>query len=107
MILDQFLEAVDSLATIQQLRQRFSGGLMILTGNTEPADRIVGLELGADDYVSKLTTPREILARVRSLLRRPRRPAEQAKPSPPPAADQWRLDKTRRELFGQPGKSFI
>src|SRR5258705_13549427 len=69
-ILDQFLGTVDSLSMIRQLRRRFPGGLMILTGNAEPTDRIVGLELGADDFVSKLTSPREVVARLRSLQRR-------------------------------------
>jgi len=107
-ILDQFLGAVDSLSMIRQLRQGFRGGLMILTGNAEPTDRIVGLELGADDFVSKLTSPREVVARLRSLQRRSQNLA--AQPEDPPAAKtpgrpgRWVLDTSRQELFAPDGR---
>jgi len=108
-ILDQFLGAVDSLSMIRQLRRRFPGGLMILTGNAEPTDRIVGLELGADDFVSKLTSPREVVARLRSLQRRSQNLAAQQQEDAPPAtaperSGRWVLDMSRQELFAPDGR---
>src|SRR5215469_4000751 len=107
-ILDQFLGTVDSLSMIKRLRRRFLGGLMILTGNAEPTDRIVGLELGADDFVSKLTSPREIVARLRSLQRRSQNLALMQDDAPPPKAPEhpgkWVLDMSRRELFAPNGE---
>ena len=108
-ILDQFLGKLDSLSMIRRLRRRFPGGLMILTGNAEPTDRIVGLELGADDFVSKLTSPREIVARLRSLLRRtPASAAAQEEPlltaSKPQATGRWVLDTSRQELYAPDGR---
>jgi len=78
---------------------------IILTALTEEADRIVGLELGADDYVCKPFSPRELLARIKVVLRR----AEQGAAAPPPPAntrmrfDRWVFDPTRRELTGPDG----
>src|SRR6185312_7599160 len=108
-ILDQFLGTLDSLSMIRRLRRRFMGGLMILTGNAEPTDRIVGLELGADDFVSKLTTPREIVARLRSLLRRSQNLAASQEDGPAPAkapavAGKWVLDMSRQELYAPNGR---
>jgi two-component system OmpR family response regulator len=108
-ILDQFLGTVDSLSMINQLRQQFSGGLMVLTGNVESTDRIVGLELGADDFVSKVISPREILARLRSLLRRPQAYANSASEEVlmadnRPHIGRWVLDTSRHELFGPDGQ---
>jgi DNA-binding response OmpR family regulator len=107
-ILDQFLGMVDSLSMIKRLRRRFLGGLMILTGNAEPTDRIVGLELGADDFVSKLTSPREIVARLRSLQRRSQNLALMQDDAPPPKAPartgKWVLDTSRQELFAPNGQ---
>ena len=108
-VLDQFLGTTDTLSVIGQLRQEFGGGLMLLTGNAESTDRIVGLELGADDFVSKLTSPREILARLRSLLRRPQgvipAAAEENETNDHQAhGGRWILDTSRHELFGPDGQ---
>jgi two-component system, OmpR family, response regulator len=54
----------------RELRERAWVPVMLLTGNAEEADRVMGLELGADDYVTKPFSPRELLARIRALLRR-------------------------------------
>lgn len=54
----------------QQLRERATVPIVLLTGRNEEADRVMGLELGADDYVTKPFSPRELLARVRAVLRR-------------------------------------
>jgi two-component system, OmpR family, response regulator len=54
----------------RQLRERATVPIVLLTGRNEEADRVMGLELGADDYVTKPFSPRELLARVRAVLRR-------------------------------------
>lgn len=94
-ILDQFLNGQDSLRFLPELRQRHTGGLIILTNNQDEADRILGLELGADDFIPKTQKPREILARVRAVLRRSGRSG-----SAVPAAAAWEIDQARREVRG-------
>ena len=110
-VLDQFLGTTDALSLMPALREKFAGGLLILTGNTEPMDRVVGLELGADDFVSKLVSPREIVARLRSLARRNAlaqvdRVAEAAEQARPKSMGGWALDTARYELLSPDGSPF-
>jgi DNA-binding response OmpR family regulator len=69
-ILDLMLPGMDGLSFCRWLRSRSDLPVIMLTARGEEADRIVGLELGADDYVTKPFSPREIVARVRTVLRR-------------------------------------
>ena len=69
-LLDLGLPGEDGLELTRELRRRWNGALIIITGRGESVDRVVGLELGADDYVTKPFDLRELLARVRSVLRR-------------------------------------
>jgi two-component system OmpR family response regulator len=69
-VLDLNLPDGDGLALARQLRDGSNIPIVILTGRADEVDRIVGLELGADDYVTKPFSPRELLARVRAVLRR-------------------------------------
>jgi DNA-binding response OmpR family regulator len=69
-ILDVMLPGVDGLELCRWLRARDAVPIIMLTARGEEADRIVGLELGADDYVTKPFSPRELVARARSVLRR-------------------------------------
>ncbi|NLA68019.1 MAG: response regulator transcription factor [Gammaproteobacteria bacterium] len=78
-LLDLGLPDADGLSLLQQLRARWQGPVIVVSGRGEPVERVVGLELGADDYVAKPFDFRELLARIRSLLRR-------AAPAVPPAA---------------------
>ncbi|WP_213957807.1 response regulator [Variovorax sp. dw_954] len=71
-VLDLRLAREDGLEIARRLRERSKVPIIILTGRLEEADRVMGLELGADDYVTKPFSPRELLARVRALLRRTR-----------------------------------
>jgi len=71
-LLDLGLPGEDGFAITRYLREQWRGPVVIVTGRGEPVDRIVGLELGADDYVTKPFDLRELLARVRSVLRRSR-----------------------------------
>ncbi|MDA1096490.1 MAG: response regulator transcription factor [Chloroflexi bacterium] len=71
-ILDLMLPRLDGLEVCRALRRGSDVPILILTARGEEIDRVVGLELGADDYVTKPFSMRELLARVRALLRRPR-----------------------------------
>jgi len=71
-ILDLMLPGEDGLALCRELRARSALPIIMLTARGDETDRIVGLELGADDYVPKPFNPRELLARIRSVLRRAR-----------------------------------
>ncbi len=69
-ILDLMLPRLDGFAVCRHLRARSAVPILILTARAEEADKIHGLDLGADDYVTKPFSPRELVARVRALLRR-------------------------------------
>jgi len=69
-VLDLMLPGTDGLALCRWIRDRSQLPVIMLTARGEEADRIVGLELGADDYVTKPFSPRELVARVRTVLRR-------------------------------------
>lgn len=69
-LLDLKLPGEDGLELARMLRARATVPIILLTGRSEEADRVMGLELGADDYVTKPFSPRELLARVRAVLRR-------------------------------------
>jgi len=71
-ILDLMLPGEDGLTLCRELRARSEVPVIMLTARGEETDRIVGLELGADDYVAKPFSPRELLARIKSVLRRTR-----------------------------------
>ncbi len=69
-VLDVMLPEVDGFTVLTQLRKQSAVPVILLTARTEEPDRVIGLELGADDYVVKPFSPREVMARVRSVLRR-------------------------------------
>ena len=100
LVLDLMLPGEDGLAVCRDLRTRSQVPIVMLTARGEEVDRIVGLELGADDYVSKPFNPRELLGRVRAVLRR----AAHAPRDPDPSAIRrfrfagWQLDTTSRTL---------
>src|SRR6185312_5728785 len=77
-ILDLMLPDIDGLELCRRIRAHSNIPLLMLTARGDPLDRVVGLELGADDYLPKPFEPRELLARVRALLRRQQaaRPAD-------------------------------
>ena len=98
-LLDLMLPEIDGLAICRTLRsQESTAGLpvIMITAKAEEADRIVGLEIGADDYITKPFSPREVMARVKALLRRVEKP--QAKET----KHEYRgiqLDASRHEAF--------
>jgi len=69
-IIDLGLPDMDGIEVLQRVRAQSACGIVILTGRAHVSDRVMGLELGADDYVMKPFEPRELVARVRSILRR-------------------------------------
>jgi two-component system, OmpR family, response regulator len=94
-VLDLNMPEEDGLSIIRDLKQRTSVPIIMLTATASAIDRVVGLELGADDYLAKPCELRELLARIRSVLRRSSNAGPQpATPSPasaPPAADKARV----------------
>lgn len=122
-ILDLMLPEVDGLTICRELRKSSDVPIIMTTAKVEEIDRLLGLELGADDYLCKPFSPRELVARVRAVLRR--RPVGQPAQSPVTNdrliinGDRWQatldgsqLDLTRREfsvlqaLVSRPGRVF-
>ena len=105
-ILDLMLPGEDGLTLARALRDVSDVGIIILTGRGDTVDRIIGLEMGADDYLPKPFHPRELLARVRSVLRRvSSRTAENASAARSRARFAgWNLDLASRELRSPSGK---
>jgi DNA-binding response OmpR family regulator len=76
-VLDLMLPGLDGFEVCKQARSNFTGPILMLTAKDEDIDQVVGLEIGADDYVVKPTQPRLLLARIRALLRRTLQTSEQ------------------------------
>jgi len=94
-ILDIMMPELDGLSVCRELRKNSNVPIIILTARGDDVDRIVGLELGADDYVTKPFNPRELVARVKAVLRRVR---EEAPSQPVLEANGLRLDPASREV---------
>jgi two-component system alkaline phosphatase synthesis response regulator PhoP len=77
-VLDLMLPEIDGLEVCRQLRRTSSVPIIMLTARVEETDRLIGLELGADDYIVKPFSPREVVARARAVLRRARGTVEPA-----------------------------
>jgi two-component system, OmpR family, response regulator ResD len=96
-VLDLMLPGVDGIEVCRQVRAKASTPIIMLTAKGHESDRIVGLELGADDYVVKPFSPRELVARVRSVLRRTL-VGDGRGPSPPLRAGDVQVDPATREV---------
>jgi two-component system OmpR family response regulator len=105
-ILDLMLPGEDGLTLARSLREESNVGIIILTGRGETVDRIIGLEMGADDYLPKPFHLRELLARVKSVLRRVSTRTAERTPSQRQQARfaGWHLDLSSRELFSPSGR---
>jgi two-component system OmpR family response regulator len=98
-VLDLMLPGADGLTLCRRLRTRSQIPVIMLTARGEEIDRIVGLEMGADDYMAKPFNPRELLARIRAVLRRAQSAALRAAPRPRALVFLgWRIDCALREL---------
>ena len=93
----------DVIAVMRPLRESPAIPLIIVTDRREEADRVMGLEMGADDYVTKPFSPRELLARIRALLRRSRLKAPQKRPRAY-CFDGWELNVNARRLRAKDGR---
>lgn len=108
-LLDLGLPGEDGFAIARQLREHWRCGLVIVTGRGDSVDKVVGLEIGADDYVTKPFDLRELLARIKAVLRRmvPAPSGLAAQPGPNDAAKLrfagWELDTAARRLLDPQG----
>ena len=111
-VLDVMLPILDGLEVCRQLRQFSDAYVIMLTARAEEIDKILGLTVGADDYLTKPFSPRELVARIKALLRRPRQtattPHTRSEPlDETPAPQHWdnlTIDEAQHEvtLHGQP-----
>lgn len=103
-VLDLMLPGENGLTLCRQLRATSSMPIIMLTAMGEETERIIGLEMGADDYLPKPCSPRELLARIRSVLRRTRSTAtSQSQRARILAFEGWQLDLARRRLKSPEG----
>ncbi len=105
-ILDVMMPGEDGLSLCRELRARGGLPIIMLTALGEETDRIVGLEMGADDYVTKPFAPRELLARIKAVLRRARSLPHRPGGGPPAGLlrfDRWCFDRAARELLDEAG----
>ncbi|WP_421272572.1 response regulator [Aeromonas taiwanensis] len=105
LVLDLMMPGEDGLTLCRELRVKSRLPIIMLTAMGEETDRIIGLEMGADDYLSKPFNPRELLARIKAVMRR-----TQVESLPVPETltrdlrfDRWLLDINRRELVDEEG----
>ena len=99
----------DGLSLMHELRREHDVGIIMLTAKDEPVDRVIGLEMGADDYLGKPFLLRELSARIKSVLRRRQQGAQQrgrqeAERNEAIFAGGWRLDRRQRELYAPGGQ---
>jgi DNA-binding response OmpR family regulator len=94
-ILDVMMPGIDGIEVLRRLRATGDVYVLMLTARTEEIDRVVGLSVGADDYVTKPFSPRELVLRVKALLRRPRATADESVAG---RFGRLRLDADRREV---------
>ena len=100
-VLDIMMPGDDGLSICRRLQKSRPVPVILLTALTDSADRIVGLELGAHDYVTKPCNPRELVARIRSVLRRSQMlPPRQQQSRGRVRFDRWRFDFAHKELVG-------
>jgi DNA-binding response OmpR family regulator len=104
-VMDLKLQTEDGMHLTRKLRDDSTIPIIMLTGRNDEADRVMGLELGADDYVTKPFSPREFLARIRTVLRRRRAEVRQGRPEGMRAFrfDGWELNLNTRRLSAPDG----
>ncbi|MCK6261758.1 response regulator transcription factor [Vibrio sp. ZSDE26] len=100
-ILDIMMPGDDGFTLCQKLRRLSDVPIIMLTAVTEEADRVAGLEMGADDYITKSFSPRELLARIKTILRRSHISTHPKQARKILFAD-WRLDTVTRQLIHTP-----
>jgi two-component system, OmpR family, response regulator len=108
-LLDLGLPGEDGFSIARQLRERWQCGLVIVTGRGDAVDKVVGLEVGADDYVTKPFDLRELLARIKAVLRRTLASTAAVAPADTPTVHRyrfldWELDVAARRLLDPRGR---
>ncbi len=99
-LLDIMLPGMDGLTLLKQLRQHSYCPVLMLTARGDEIDRVVGLELGADDYLAKPFSPRELVARIKAILRRVELIQQQQQPQLSALqVNGLRLDSAKRQIF--------
>ena len=98
-VLDVMMPGEDGVELTRALREKIATPILLLTAKGETADRILGLEAGADDYLPKPFEPRELLLRINAILRRIPKPAARAEPPRSLHLGEVRYDVTRGELW--------
>ncbi len=104
LILDLNLPDADGLNFARELGPRPGPAVIMVTSRADDVDRIIGLEMGADDYITKPFNPRELVARVKAVLRRVQAPAMPETGADPITFNGWKLDTTSRSLWDPRGK---
>ncbi|MGY6278416.1 winged helix-turn-helix domain-containing protein, partial [Methylomonas sp. MgM2] len=103
-VLDLMLPGEDGLALCRRLRSTSTIPIIMLTALAEDIDRIVGLEMGADDYLAKPFNPRELLARIKAVLRRTGSGSDLSRTAGNTLLfEGWRIDLAKRELYSPEG----
>lgn len=105
MLLDLMLPGEDGLSLCRAVRAGSRVPIIMLTAKGEEVDRVIGLEMGADDYLAKPFGSRELIARIRAVLRRAPFVSEPGGQAVSYRFDRWELNVERRELIGQEGVS--
>lgn len=104
MVLDIMMPGEDGLSICKRINKSHQLPIIFLTALADDVERIIGLELGADDYVTKPFNPRELLARIKTVLRRSRAlPIHSQHPRGQVAFDRWMFDIARKEIIGADG----
>ncbi|HXZ91525.1 MAG TPA: response regulator [Burkholderiales bacterium] len=108
-VLDLKLQLEDGMTLARRLRDESAIPIIMLTGRRDEADRVMGLELGADDYLTKPFSPRELLARIRTVLRRRHAEVRQGRPEGVRAYrfDRWELNLNTRRLRARGGEPVL
>ncbi len=102
-ILDIMMPGEDGLSLCRFIRETMSTPIILLTAMADDTDRIIGLEIGADDYVTKPFNPRELLARIKAVLRRSGGSGNDNAPDRVRYLGEWRVDKIQSELHHKNG----
>jgi len=106
-ILDVMMPGDDGFTLCQRIRQTSNVPIIMLTANSDEVDRVLGLEIGADDYIAKPFSPRELLARIKALLRRSSFIKDESKSANPRYIKfaQWKLDTQQHNLETESGET--